>query len=403
MRRRHLWIAPFVVVALVATGCGGSAGPATAGAAGRNAPYVVLVVSPLSGSLSTIGQGVVNGIRAAAAVVNSHGGILGRKVRVETLNDNGDPSTAASLVSQRVSSGTKPDLVVPGVNSAEAVAIVPITTAAGVLSMGTPNASSLNNPHKYPYEFPTAPNDLLPAEQLMQYFSASGVKKLAVLSSTDASGASTLAATQQAAARAHITVASATYNDTDLDVTAQLQQLQAAKPQALYFEGVGTPVGVFLQDRSKLGWNIPTVCDLDASVTPIMSTAVVGTPEVRNVKMQVLGLQVYTPPAHRPAALTAFFGSLSHQGPVTVPVTVYSFGYDTLILAALAARQAKSASAAAMANALIHLKAPAAPYWVTLKGYRYTAASHQPATSLSSWTEIAPAHLTDGQYNRSAP
>jgi branched-chain amino acid transport system substrate-binding protein len=72
----------------------------------------VVVAAPLSGSLSTIGQGVVNGIRAAAAVVNKQGGILGRRVEVQTLNDNGDPSTAASLVSQSVSSGTKPDLVV---------------------------------------------------------------------------------------------------------------------------------------------------------------------------------------------------------------------------------------------------------------------------------------------------
>jgi branched-chain amino acid transport system substrate-binding protein len=168
----------------------------------------VVVVSPLSGNLSVIGQGVVKGTQAAAAVVNKQGGILGRKVKVEVLNDNGDPSTAAGLVSQRLSSGMKPDLVVPGINSAEAVAIVPITTAAGVLSMGTPNASSFNNPKKYPYEFPTAPNDLLPAEQLMQYFQSKRVNKLAVLSSSDASGASTLAATEQAAAKAHITVTS---------------------------------------------------------------------------------------------------------------------------------------------------------------------------------------------------
>jgi branched-chain amino acid transport system substrate-binding protein len=364
---------------------------------------VVLVVSPLSGSLSSIGQGVVKGIQAAASVVNKQGGILGRKVKVETLDDSGDPSTAASLVSQRLSSGVKPDLVVPGVNSAEGVAIVPITTAAGVLSLGTPNASSFNNPKKYPYEFPTAPNDLLPAEQLMQYFKSKGVKKLAVLSSSDASGASTLAATEQAAATAHITLTSATYNDTDLDVTGQLQQLQATRSQALYFEGVGTPVGVFLQDRSNLGWNLPTVCDLDSSVTPIMSSTVVGTPEVDNVRMQILRLQLYTPPAMRSVALRDFFNSLSALGRITVPITVYSFGYDTVILAALAAQQAKSTSAAAMAKALVHLKAPATPYWVTLKGYGYTVTDHQPATSLSSWTEIAPAHLTDGQYNPNAP
>jgi hypothetical protein len=88
---------------------------------------------------------------------------------------------------------------------------------------------------------------------------------------------------------------------------------------------------------------------------------------------------------------------------MTVPITLYSFGYDTVILAALAAQQAKSASPAAMTEALVHLKAPATPYWVTLKSYRYTSADHQPTTSLSSWTEIAPAHLTDGQYNPNAP
>jgi branched-chain amino acid transport system substrate-binding protein len=388
-----------VVVVGAALAAGMSLSVAGSGdAAAAASPFDVVVVAPVTGALASFGGGEIQGVKAAAQVLNASGGINGHLVKVEVLDDQGSSTTAAGLLEQRLASGTKPNLVVPGVTSTEGVALVPIASSAGVYTTGTPNDTSLNDSTKYPYEFLAAPDASLPATQLMQYLAGKGLKSLAMLTSSDAFGASTAAATQAAAKKAGIKFTEATYNDTDLDVTAQLEQLKAANPKALYFEGVGPPVGVILSSRNKLGWYLPTIGDLDASTTPLLSTSLVGTPQLKNVKVQVVQIQTYTPPAKQTQALKNFFKAELAQGPIVAAITVSSYNYDGIMYAALSAKQAKSIATPAMARAAVSLTPPISPPWVTLTSYKYTTSNHTPASPLSSWTEITPTHLVSGQY-----
>jgi len=88
-------------------------------------------------------------------------------------------------------------------------------------------------------------------------------------------------------------------------VTSQLQQLQATKPQALFMQGFGSPVGVILSSRAKLGWTIPTIGDLTASTTPLIST-LAGTNQEKNVSVQILQLEKYQ--AIQPKGTLAYIG-----------------------------------------------------------------------------------------------
>jgi branched-chain amino acid transport system substrate-binding protein len=276
---------------------------------------------------------------------------------------------------------------------------VPIATAAGILTIGTPSDLSLDNPSKYPYEFQlsASPNELnLTA---LGYAQRQGAKKVAIIAAKDALGDSTVAAAKAGATKLGLSLVAEQYANTDLDITAPLQRLRATNPDFMLLEGFGAPVGYVLDSRLKLGWtDIPTLCITSCTVTALVVTSLVGAPAEQNVKMWIPSVQVRKPEAS--AAITTFLTALKAQGPITTSITAYSFQYDALMLLAAAAEQAKSIDTPAMTHALESLVQPAKPMWVDYGKYIYTAQAHSPQdVPASDYSAITPAHLVDGQVD----
>ena len=381
------------VAGLVACGSGAAAG--SGGAA--SSPFVIVIDTGTTGPYGINGAAAAHGVQAAADVLNkTQGGILGHKVEVQVLDNQGNPTTAATLLEQRLGTGAKPNLIEPGSISSEGVAEVPIAAAAKILSVGTPNDSSLNNPAKYPYEFLVAPSAILPQESLMSYLKSRHYTRAAMIYSTDAYGASVGAAAVQAARQAGITLKTATYPDTDLNMTSQLQKLQAGKPQVLYVQGFAGPPGIILQNLYTLGWKIPTIGDLTTAATPLIA-ANAGKPQEKGLLLQDLKISVYS--KSQSAAVRDYISAIKKFGPITSQLTTSSYQYDSVMLVAQAAKQANSIATPAMAHALEHLKQPASPLWVTLNKYIFSPANHAPAAPISNWVINPVSTLTNGQYN----
>jgi len=374
-----------------------SSGTTTGSGSSSSTPFDVVIDTGTSGPYGANGTAAVYGVEAAANVLNAtQGGILGHKVKVEVLNNQGNPSTAASLLEQRLSSGAKPDMIEPGSISTEGVVEVPIASAAGILSVGTPNDQSLDNPSKYPYEFFMSPSSALPQQSLMGYLKSKGYTTVGMIYSTDAYGASVGQATIAAAKQAGITLDTVTYNDTDLNMTAELQKLQADHPQALYVQGFGSPPGIVLQNVYALGWKVPVIGDQTTAATPEIAQDS-GKPYEQGLLLQTLGLDQYS--ASEPAAVKNYISAIKKFGPIDSLLATTSFQYDSLMVVAQAAKQANSISTAAIAKALENLKQPGDPLWVTLSQYNYSAADHAPTSPASSWVVVPASALTDGQFD----
>jgi len=399
-RRIPALLLAVAAVAVGAAACSSSSsggGTTSASAASAASPFIVVIDTGTTGPYGPNGTDAVQGVEAAANVLNqTQGGILGHKVKVEVLDNQGNPSTAAMLLEQRLASGPKPDAIVPGSISTEGVVEVPIAAAAKILSIGTPNASSLDDPAKYPYNFLMSPAANLPQESLMAYFKAHHYTKVGMIYSTDAYGASVGQAAIAAAKQAGITLTTATYEDTDLNMTAELQQLQAAHPQALYVQGFGAPPGIILQDQYALGWKLPTVGDLTTASTPVIWQDS-AKPQEKGLLLQELQVAVHS--GSQTTALTNYIKAMEKFGPITSPLPTTSYEYDAVMLVAQAAKQADSIATPAMANALEHLKQPASPLWVTLSRYVFTPTEHAPAADLSNWVVVPVSPLTNGQYD----
>src|SRR5262252_6676202 len=67
--------------------------PSTSNGGPSGTPIKVGISLSLSGDFSADGQASLRGYRLWAADVNSHGGLLGRPVRLIVLNDNSDQAT----------------------------------------------------------------------------------------------------------------------------------------------------------------------------------------------------------------------------------------------------------------------------------------------------------------------
>jgi branched-chain amino acid transport system substrate-binding protein len=88
-----------VITASVLAGCGGAANAQN----GPRSPDILVGISlPLTGGFAADGQAFDRGYRLWQSDVNSHGGLLGRQVKLIIVNDNSDPNKTFSQYKQLI-------------------------------------------------------------------------------------------------------------------------------------------------------------------------------------------------------------------------------------------------------------------------------------------------------------
>jgi branched-chain amino acid transport system substrate-binding protein len=123
---------------LTATACAPDTGDdADAGSQEPGSPYriVQLVGQNQAGPAALNARAAAQAATAAVAVLNEKGGILGHPVELEIIDDGGDPTTAVTKLQERLRTGPRPNLVLPGNTSAEALPMAPVITEAEILSV----------------------------------------------------------------------------------------------------------------------------------------------------------------------------------------------------------------------------------------------------------------------------
>jgi len=111
------------VLALLATGCGGSD-------EGLD-EFRVGLEAPLSGEQSLLGKGMLKGAQLAAAQLNEGDGILGRQVRIVPIDDAADPATGVKAARSAIASGL--DGIVGPYNSGVGIKTLPLYIDAGLV------------------------------------------------------------------------------------------------------------------------------------------------------------------------------------------------------------------------------------------------------------------------------
>jgi len=91
--------------AMMLASCSSSSSSSGGGGGGSKSPVTTIGISlSQTGDFSVDGQAFTRGYDLWAAYVNSHGGLLGRQVKLTILNDNSDPTTVAANYTKLIAS-----------------------------------------------------------------------------------------------------------------------------------------------------------------------------------------------------------------------------------------------------------------------------------------------------------
>jgi branched-chain amino acid transport system substrate-binding protein len=220
-------------------------------------PFVIPVVAPLTGGFAYAGQAMRASLLALEAQVNKEGGIKGQPLKFDFVDDQGTPQVAVSVV-QNVLNG-KPQAIIGSEFTALCLAMEPLTRGKSVQYCVSPGV----HPNYGTDMFSGSISTQGMATAMIRFMREKGWKKIATITSTDASGQD--AETQLKAAvllpenvAAGVSIVDAEhFNPTDQTVAAQMQRIRAANPDTLVMWTSGQPFGTVTHAYTDAGMTIP--------------------------------------------------------------------------------------------------------------------------------------------------
>ena len=222
----------------------------------QQAPYEIDAVLPLTGNGAFIGKAYQQSIELVEALENKNGGLFGRPIKFTFLDDQGSPQQSVQLVNGLIEKHV-PVILGPGLTGT-CSAVYPIVNKTGpvtyCISPGVSPAAG-----SYMYSATLSGDDAV--HVLVRYMRLRGVNKLALLTTSDATGQVAAKAVDAFLAKpenAHMeVVARETYNVSDLSVVAQISRIKSAGAQGLIAWGVGPAFGTALHGIRDAGLEIP--------------------------------------------------------------------------------------------------------------------------------------------------
>lgn len=359
------------LVALTLSGCGAE-GPNPRGDGAKDT-FKVYASLGVTGPVAGAARANIAGLEAAIETVNSQGGIDGRAVQLVVGDDGLDPARATTLLQEQLDKG-QIDLVVPGSTSNVGLALIAALTREGIITTG--QQATLADATKYPSHFGMVVPNSTQVQGLVDVVASEGHAKVGVLHSNDANGAAVGAAYRAAFEAKGLAVVEQSYAPSDVDMTAQLQALEAEKPDALVMQGFGPVAGYALKSRSKLGWDVPTFGHADFGSVDLSQIS--SRDDWNNVRiLTYYPLAADTP---RTAGYTQLMETLKRKGvKIDQPLSQYAVFWDLIFLAKRAWESTDSNKADDLKAAWLALneKSTEGSPYIYMPSYRFNPNNHQ--------------------------
>jgi branched-chain amino acid transport system substrate-binding protein len=213
------------------------------------------VILPLTGGGAFLGKAEQQSLQQYEKLVNATGGIHGKTLRFVFHDDQSSPQVAVQLANQ-VKAGNPP-VILGSALVALCNAIAPLMKEGPLLYCFSPGIQPAGG--SFIYSSSTSTKEL--AGALLRYFGKKGWRKVALITTTDATG--------QDANRNFKTlvgseghkdvelVAEAQMNPADVSAAAQIQRLKGANPDVLVAWSTGGPVGTIFKAIHDAGVEVP--------------------------------------------------------------------------------------------------------------------------------------------------
>jgi branched-chain amino acid transport system substrate-binding protein len=250
----------FALAAALVLTCG------PAGAATSGPPVEITAILSTTGPNGFFGSSEARALGAVEAQINAGGGINGRPVHFNVLDDQSSPPVTVQLLSGLVAS--KAAIFLGPSFPAGCFAALPVIGKTGPVGMCL-------NPSGHPapgsYLFALYADSTQVAAATLRYFRERGITRIAILDANEASGRDGDVAFNWAIRLPENKnlqfVAQEHFNPTDSSVAAQLTTIKAANAQAIVSYTVGLPFGTVLRGLRDAGMDLP-VATTGGNMTP---------------------------------------------------------------------------------------------------------------------------------------
>ncbi|MCL2579626.1 MAG: ABC transporter substrate-binding protein [Oscillospiraceae bacterium] len=272
MRKHKRFLSTIVtvlIIALLLGACGNGGGTAPADSttpAGNDAPagdtaapandgevFLIGNFQPLSGGNAAFGIEARNAIEMAIEMINAEGGFNGVPVALQ-IYDVTSPQEAVSVVNRLIEVHNI-DALIGSMVSSEILAIGQIANDNQIITFGSGTSPTWMEPD-WPFLFRAAMNTDVAMVLTADMVNQMGITRVAVFNGLDDSSIASADAFISEAEALGVTITTRESHAVgDTDFSAQIANILASDPQAVFFGTLGEPTINFVNQLRQLGWN----------------------------------------------------------------------------------------------------------------------------------------------------
>ena len=237
-----------LAVLLVAGGC--------AQKDAAKAAYKIGGLFSITGPNSFLGEPERNSMQLLAEQINAKGGINGRPLELVIYDDEGDESKAVLNANKLIEKDQVLAIVGPSLTGTT-MAVLPIVEKAQVPLISCAAGVKITTPVKK-WVFKTPQTDVMAVAKIYEFMKRQGVRKIALLTVSNAFGDSGREQLLEQASGAGLQiVADEKFGASDADMTPQLTKIRGLSPDAIVCWGTSPGPAVVAKNMQQLGLKIP--------------------------------------------------------------------------------------------------------------------------------------------------
>ena len=314
-------------------------------------PYNINVILSLTGYAAFLGNQEAVALHALETVWNKKGGVHGRPIKFLIQDDASNPQNAVQLANAMIAQHAQIILGPTLTSNCDAI-YSKVKDSGPVLYCFTPALHAA--PGSYGFSAGASTADISTAA--IRFYRGSGFTRIALISSTDSSGADGENVVLRSMAlpenKSMTLVANEHFGIADVSVGAQIARIKAANPQVIIAWTTGTPTGTVLRALHDAGLDVP----VQLNAGNIVRAQLRGYATFAPTNLYLPGFRFMTPDmvANGPLkqAQQAFFAAMKTEN-VSPPEVSHSLAYDpTTVVLNILQRLPVDATAAQIHDAL---------------------------------------------------
>ncbi|HEU0265474.1 MAG TPA: ABC transporter substrate-binding protein, partial [Geobacterales bacterium] len=219
-------------------------------------PIRIGALFAVTGPASFLGEPERNTAQMLVDAANKKGGVKGRLLELVAYDTQGDATKAVQLATRLIRDDKVVAIIGPS-TTGETLAVIPIVEKEHIPLVSCAAGIKITEPVK-PWVFKTPANDRLAGERILNQLARQKKLRVALLTVSDSFGSSGREQLKElAAAKGFTVVADEVYSPKDTDMTPQLTNIRAIKPDAVICWGTNPGPAIVTRNMQQLGIKIP--------------------------------------------------------------------------------------------------------------------------------------------------